>query len=358
MDYASSYERLEKFINGEPMGELAFLLAAGAKSMRSFLGRQPTEEDKLNFRMSLGSVAPLYTARPYAERSPGVTTESRQVRDEERIEYTTPHGSFTETRIDGQITDFKLKTPADLEVFINVCNDAEIEADDDAFAKVQSMADGRSPVGLTTGPSPVQRLIQRETGVANFYFLLMDAPGLMEAVMEALQEQQRQRYNILPRYEGDYWYQGENTSTTMISPDYYEKYSLPHIKEFADSAHAGGKRAIVHMCGLLHGLLPLFRKTGMDGIHSLTPPPTGDVPFEKAYECFPADFSILGRFGSVQWVGRDKAGILQELEKTVPRDIFRERPFMLWVTADQVEDISRENFYALRDAIAEYNKRR
>ena len=98
-------------------------------------------------------------------------------------------------------------------------------------------------------------------------------------------------------------YQGENTSTTMISPDFYERYSLAQIKAQADYIHSHGKKLILHMCGLLNDLLPLFKRAGIDGIHSVTPPPVGNTDFTRVYEVFGPNFPIQGRFGSTQWYG-------------------------------------------------------
>jgi len=208
---------------------------------------------------------------------------------------------------------------------------------------------------MRTRFSPVQELFQYTTGVTNFYYLLTDHPALMEQLMEVMQALQRARYEIMIGFPCDVFLQGENTSTTMISPAYYEKYSLLHVGEFVSYARKAGVPAFVHMCGLLHGLLPLIKRTGMDGIHSLTPPPVGDVPFEEFYKQFPPDFPILGRLGSVHWVGKTQDRILGELKKLVPRRILQEHPFMLWVTADGVEALSERNFMALKAAIEAYN---
>jgi len=58
----------------------------------------------------------------------------------------------------------------------------------------------------------------------------------------------------------------ENTSTMMISPDIYSRFSVDHVKDFVDIMHENGKRAIVHMCGQIKDLLPLIKKPDWMGL--------------------------------------------------------------------------------------------
>jgi len=64
-------------------------------------------------------------------------------------------------------------------------------------------------------------------------------------------------------------HQGENTSTTMISSAYYEKYSLPQLQEQSEYIHSQDQIFVLHMCGLLKNLLHLIKQVGIEGIHSL-----------------------------------------------------------------------------------------
>jgi hypothetical protein len=80
----------------------------------------------------------------------------------------------------------------------------------------------------------------------------------------------------------------ENTSTTLLSPALYRRFSLPHLQQFVEVVHRHHKKAVLHMCGWIRQLLPLIRQTGLDGIHALTPPTIGDTPFEVAMQAFSA----------------------------------------------------------------------
>jgi uroporphyrinogen-III decarboxylase len=185
-----------------------------------------------------------------------------------------------------------------------------------------------------TGSSPVQQLLQWDTGMEYFYYLAMDHPLQLQALLNAMQKVQIQRTHLACQFDVPVIYQAENTSTTMISPYYYEKYSLPQIHEQAQIVHQHGKKLVIHMCGLLYDLLELIKRTGLDGIHSVTPPPVGNTPFDAVYNCFGNNFPIQGRFGSTQWHGLEVDEIRANLRKILSYDLVQSRPFMLIVTAD------------------------
>ncbi len=136
---------------------------------------------------------------------------------------------------------------------------------------------------------------------------------------------------------------------------YYETYSLEHMRKFADFAQQANCRSLVHMCGLLHDLMPLIKQTGMKGIHALSPPTIGDTPFEYAYGIMPSDFFTLGRFGSLNWVGKTREDIMASLASTLPHHIYQQHAFMLLVTSDGA-DYTLDNLYLLRDCINEYEQ--
>ena len=126
-----------------------------------------------------------------------------------------------------------------------------VEPDDAALAEARDLAANRCALAFGADISPVFKMLQYETGIAGFYYLMQDVPELMVEAMETMQTKQRDRYRILAAYDGDLVLQGENTSTSMISPDLYERYNLPQIREYCETAHASGKIEIVHMCGTL-----------------------------------------------------------------------------------------------------------
>jgi uroporphyrinogen-III decarboxylase len=142
----------------------------------------------------------------------------------------------------------------------------------------------------------------------------------------------------------------ENTSTTLISPALYRRLSLPQMRDFMTVAHRHGRKAILHMCGLLKGLVAPLRETGLDGINGLTPPTVGDLPFEAALDGFGPDLVIWGGIldGTVfNAPNATREDIRAALDRTfTPR--VRQSRFLLWAPADGLP-VPVERFFAVRD---------
>lgn len=203
----------------------------------------------------------------------------------------------------------------------------------------------------TVGPSPVQRLLQFETGVANFYHLLQDHPAEVEELLEVMHRHHLAAYEILARRTPAPAIMAmENTSTTMISPAVYRKYSLPQIRDYVKVIHEQGKLAALHMCGLLKGLLPLIRETGLDAINALTEPPLGDIYMSEVLDAYGEDFVILGGIFKSEVFHREgitREGLSRALDEFyTPR--LRRANLVLWLQADGIPT-PVERFLAVRE---------
>jgi uroporphyrinogen-III decarboxylase len=74
----------------------------------------------------------------------------------------------------------------------------------------------------------------------------------------------------------------DDTSTTLISPDMFDEFNVELTNKRADLIHKYGKFYMHHSCGLIHDLLPIYRKTRMDAVHAFTTPPIGNVLFPES----------------------------------------------------------------------------
>ena len=274
--------------------------------------------------------------------------------DDTLVEYRSEAGTLREVRRAGQIIRHKVGTVEELRVLAEMLRHLEVREDLRRYELVRTREDSAGPVVvMVNGSSAVQQMLQYETGVESFWYLLADARELVEEALELGQAALEAQYRIMGRLGARRWYQAENTSTTMISPRYYERYSLGHVRQFTGAAQAAGARTVVHMCGLLRDLLPLLRRTEMNGIHLLTPPPVGNVEFREGFAAFPDDFIIMGRFGSLEWIGKTKEQILASLRRLAPPEVYRERAFLLMVAYDGAR-FERGDLERVRDAVEEF----
>ncbi len=136
----------------------------------------------------------------------------------------------------------------------------------------------------------------------------------------------------------------------MISPALYARYSLPQLRDFVHTMHRHGKKAVLHMCGLLKGLLPALAETGMDAVNGLTPPPVGDVTVEEALDALGESTVILGGIldpTSFSAPGVSREQIWRALDGLyTPR--LRRANLALWLAADGIS-VPLERFEAVRD---------
>lgn len=267
----------------------------------------------------------------------------------------TEWGDLTSRTRSGHPTKHPVETPEDLRVFRQMWEGTSYvraaSSREDAFARVEGAIGDDGLYVPTLGPSPVQQLLELDMGLVAFYGLLQDYPREMQALLDAMQQARRQEWEITARLSpAPALIAVENTSSTMISPQIYRRYSLPQLREIVDVCHAHGKLAVFHMCGLLWHLLPDIRETGLDGINALTPPPHGDTTIEQALDLCGEDLIILGGifdgsvFQATQVTREQLHRALEELY--TPR--VRRAKLLLWLGADGLPT-PLERFLAVRE---------
>ena len=210
----------------------------------------------------------------------------------------TPAGTLTEHRIIMPTTTFIcepfIKSVADFDAYRFWVEHTEYVADYDAFVR-EDEAIGDDGLASASGPqSPLQFLIGEDMGMERVIYTLYDHPGELEALLEAMHEKCKEAYRVLAASPALVVIGYEDVSTSTGSPAMYRKYTMRYLDEYADIVHAQGKIFITHMCGLLKGVAPLVAQGRMDGIDSLTPPTTGDLPIDEARAAWPGKVIVGG----------------------------------------------------------------
>jgi hypothetical protein len=283
----------------------------------------------------------MWVGEPYQVFTPGVTTSERIEPDGTLVRLTcTPWGEMTATFRNNHPVKYPVTNLEEIRILRNAWHATTYgEAASGWLDRYQAMENHIGPDGIYTHflwPSPVQRLIEYELGLENFYYLLHDQPGEIEGLMAVIQERWIESVELVCRHSpAEVIISAENTSTTLISPSIYRRYSLPHLQEFVETVHRYGKKAVLHMCGWICQLLPDIQQTGLDGIHALTPPTIGDTPFELAMDILGEGVTLMGIldgtvFHSQQATRQDIWDLLDRIY--TPR--LRQGNFLLIVAAD------------------------
>jgi hypothetical protein len=242
---------------------------------------------------------------------------------------------------------YYVETLAELHLYRSMWEGARYVVRDDAaaFAALDAEIGDAGVITRFWGPSTIPRLLETDIGIAGFYYLLHDHRREMEALIDRMHACEMEAFRLLAQGPWSSVTLVENTSTRYISPEIYRLYNGPHVRDFVDAMHAGGKVAILHMCGHVRDLLSQIRETGADGAHALTPPPTGDTPWELALDVLGEETILFGTLDPTVWVLGPVEGIGPALDRLITPRV-RRAPFSLLVAADGIR-VPRERFEAV-----------
>ncbi len=267
-----------------------------------------------------------------------VTLVKRQQDGNHVWEWRMPRGTLTGiTHANGHPLKYPVDSPEAVRIYREMWENARFtEADDrPAFDALNRLIGEDGIITRFWGPSTIPRLLESDMGTMNFYYLLNDHPEDMTALIRVIHEKELQAFHCLAKGPCDVAILCENTSTYYISPDIYRRFNGPHVKDFVDAMHAGGKVALIHMCGHVLDLLPDIKRTGLDGIHALTPPPTGNTPWETALDALGDDLIIIGALDPTVFINAPLEGIAEALDSLyTPR--LRRANFVLCPFADGI----------------------
>ena len=157
---------------------------------------------------------------------------------------------------------------------------------------------------LTTwhGTSPLMDGVQNLAGVENAHYLLADHPREVERLFEAMHRAALERLEIIAQTTpADVIYSGENTSTTLLSPPQFRRYSMGHLRDYGRLIEQAGKLHVLHMCGKLKALLPDIAGLPAAGIEAFTSPPVGDTTLSDGRRACPR-LCLIGGTSATLWL--------------------------------------------------------
>ena len=361
----TGHERLSSIVNHRAADRLSWTTLADT-TCRSLLPPALRDRPVLDFYRAIGcdilqfgnfALPPdQYVQMPFGRIGPTEVETVTEPAGTHRTIVTSRWGTLESAWRDGHPVKHPIANLADLNVGLNIWRETYVEElpgpkpEDSARRAVSAVGDDGLFM-LTLEPSPVQQLIEMDIGLENFYYLLHDHPRELQALLDAMHAARRREYQLIAaRMPVDVVCPVENTSSTLTSPEIYQRYCLPQITDLVDIMHAHGKKVILHMCGLLRHLLPVIKRTGADGINAATPPTVGDTPFEHILDVMGDDCVLLGALFNpdvFQKPGVTRDEIWRELDVTyTPR--VRRANMTLWLGVDGLPT-PLERFEAVAD---------
>jgi uroporphyrinogen-III decarboxylase len=227
-----------------------------------------------------------------------------------RTVFTTPHGEATLVEVwDGASQSWHpiahpIHDVASLRLMTAFYADEswEFAADAQAGAEARQREIGeRAFVASGIGESPLMWFVEHLAGIETAHYLLADYPDEVEALFAALHASLLRRTEIDAAHgTADAFYFIENTSTTLISPDQYRRYCLPHLRAYTEALHAAGKRVILHMCGHLKRLLPDIATLPVAAYEAFTSPTLGNTTLLDGRTACP-NVCLIGGTNATLW---------------------------------------------------------
>lgn len=195
------------------------------------------------------------------------------------------------------LVEHPLAKEEDFQLLTDIMNATHLEPDLERYERETEQLGERGyilPLICPEMKTSFQSLLEKWVGTENLVYALIDFPEIVQETLDAMRRVSREAVEIAVQSSSPFFLSWEDTSTTNISPAYYEKYILPEINEWCGILHAHGKGYIQHACGHLHDLLPAMASSAIDGLGSLSPAPTGNVMLEDVADRFPKHISIIG----------------------------------------------------------------
>lgn len=252
-----------------------------------------------------------------------VKVETKEVNGRYETHYTTPVGHISNCFYfeNGAMYTKKhlLEEAEDFQVMTYIARHTDYELLPELFAERQRLIGDRGIPTPTAPCSPLLETLQVLCGLENTTYMLLDEPEIVEEMFEALHERNKKVYRLLCNLDSPVVFAYEDTSTTLISRAWLNEYALPALNDYADILHNGGKMYITHMCGKLSGFkTDLAAQLKSDGIDSVCPPTTGDLPIWEARKAFPNKL-LLGGIEPPSLVTVPEKQILAYVEEIIER---------------------------------------
>lgn len=238
------------------------------------------------------------------------------------IVYETPAGSLQEQYVYTAagntwfITEHPVKCKEDFKILACLNDDMTLTGNMETFRRdYQDLGDRGLflPVIGSETKTSFQSLVEHWSGTQGLVYALADYPEAVEACLDAMRRNSIDSVKLSVKSPAEAFIFWEDSSTTNISPAYFQKYAAPEINEWGKLIHDEGKYLIHHACGHIRALLPYMDRTDIDMIESISPPPTGNAELWEARAALSQHIGLAGGIEPTMLLNSS----LEELEQYV-----------------------------------------
>lgn len=212
-----------------------------------------------------------------------VLVERREIDGRPEIvwRYDTPIGSIERIRIwepgsySWAIKKWGVTTEQDLKVLAYAMSARSFMPLVENFKKWDDYVGDNGVIYLSGGYSAIGYLLNYWMGVEGTVYAAMDWPDTMRAVVDQINENNLQLVKMLSKYPNQISIMGDNISSDVQSPAFFEAWSSDFYGKAIDLYHGHGKKVAVHVDGKLKNAIAMVRDLGADAIDAVTPGSVG-----------------------------------------------------------------------------------
>jgi len=201
--------------------------------------------------------------------------------------YTTPSGSLRQVVqfIPDQYTfifkEYFIKSSDDLPAFRYLIESQTMEPDYEHISKHEDLIGDTGVVVVCLPRTPLSKLMVEMAGVETTTLMALEEEDEFHSLVELMKKYDEPAYTIAAGAPGEFAMFPDNLSSDILSPSFFKTYTLDYYGQRSKQLHEAGKTTMAHIDGMLRGLLPLLRQSGVACAEAITPAPIGDVRPEE-----------------------------------------------------------------------------
>lgn len=252
---------------------------------------------------SLFSVSYAPGVRASVEKHPAASGEP-----EIAWRFETPSGAIERRRVwepatyAWGVSQWGIRTKDDLRVLAEALSGRTFAPRFDRYREWEEAVGADGVTYFSVGYSAIGQLLNYWMGVEATIFATVDWPDEMRAAVDAINANTLELVELAGRSPADVVIMGDNFSSDVQSPPFFDAWSRPFYAEAIRRLHAAGKHVAVHIDGRLRGAIRMLRDAGADCGDAITPKPMGDLtPAECRAEAGP-DFILSGGISPELWL--------------------------------------------------------
>ncbi|MCM8822790.1 MAG: hypothetical protein NC831_08335 [Candidatus Omnitrophica bacterium] len=277
-------------------------------------------------------------------------------------QYETPYGRIKRQRVweeksySWPIVDWGIKNEKDLKILQYALSQRKFLPEFESYNKWKNEVGDTGVVYMSTGYSAMGMLLNVWMGVEKTIYASYDIEQQLTEFVETVNENNLKLVDLLCESPAEIIMMGDNFSSDIQSPSFFEKWSKKYYCEAVRRLHNSGKKVAVHIDGRLKGALRMIMDTGADCGDALTPFPGGDLTPDQCREEAGENFILSGGVPPFLWLPETD---IKKFERAIINWLeTKNKSFKIMLAAgDQVPPKADEKRIKLtRNIVEEYGK--